>query len=106
ISGPTNFNTGGRYDPGTDSWTATSTSNAPAARVGHAAVWTGRQMVVWGGITIGGCLNTGGGYNRTTDTWIATSTNNAPSIRSDHTAVWTSSEMVVWGGIDNSPAGL
>ena len=26
------FNTGGRYDPSTDSWTATSTTNAPAAR--------------------------------------------------------------------------
>ena len=30
----TNFlNTGGRYNPGTDSWTATSTTNAPSARV-------------------------------------------------------------------------
>ena len=29
------LNTGGRYDPSTDSWTATSTTNAPEARVGH-----------------------------------------------------------------------
>ena len=27
------LNTGGRYNPGTNSWTATSTTNAPAARV-------------------------------------------------------------------------
>ena len=26
------LNTGGRYNPSTDSWTATSTSNAPDAR--------------------------------------------------------------------------
>ncbi len=26
------LNTGGRYNPGTDSWTATSTTNAPDAR--------------------------------------------------------------------------
>ena len=45
------LNTGGRYDPGTDSWIATSTTNAPAAREGHTAVWTGNEMIVWGGKT-------------------------------------------------------
>ena len=29
------LNTGGRYDPGTDSWTATSTTNAPMADISH-----------------------------------------------------------------------
>ena len=43
------LNTGGRYNPSTDSWTATSTTNAPAARVDHTAVWTGSEMIVWGG---------------------------------------------------------
>ena len=43
------LNTGGRYNPGTDSWTATSTTDAPAARVAHTAVWTGSEMIVWGG---------------------------------------------------------
>ena len=43
------FNTGGRYNPSTDSWTATSTTNAPDARYGHTAVWTGSEMIVWGG---------------------------------------------------------
>ena len=43
------INTGGRYDPSTDSWTATSTTNAPAARGSHTAVWTGSEMIVWGG---------------------------------------------------------
>ena len=46
------FNTGGRYNPSTDSWTATSTTNAPAARFVHTAVWTGSEMIVWGGIDI------------------------------------------------------
>src|SRR4029077_15660130 len=32
-----------------DTWTATSTSNAPEARSGHTAVWTGSEMIVWGG---------------------------------------------------------
>ena len=43
------FNSGGRYNPSTDSWTATSTTNAPTARYGHTAVWTGSEMIVWGG---------------------------------------------------------
>jgi hypothetical protein len=29
------LNTGGRYNPSTDSWTATSTTNAPSARSYH-----------------------------------------------------------------------
>ena len=32
-----------------DSWTATSTTNAPSARFLHTAVWTGIEMIVWGG---------------------------------------------------------
>jgi hypothetical protein len=32
-----------------DTWTATSTTNAPSARADHTAVWTGSEMIVWGG---------------------------------------------------------
>jgi N-acetylneuraminic acid mutarotase len=91
------LNTGGRYNPITDSWRATSISNAPVARLSHTAVWTGSEMIVWGGYN-GNELNTGGRYNPTTDSWTATSITNAPDIRYGHTAVWTGSEMIVWGG--------
>src|SRR5438552_1623154 len=82
-----------------DNWTATSRTNAPTARDSHTAVWTGSEMIVWGG---GGSSfgPTGGRYNPSTDTWTATSTANAPTARVDHTAVWTGSEMIVWGGVD------
>src|SRR5439155_1230140 len=58
------LNTGGRYNPGTDSWTATSTTNAPDARERHTAVWTGSAMIVWGGYVLNSdqVLNTGGRY--------------------------------------------
>ncbi len=93
------LNTGGRYNPSTDSWTPTSTTNAPDARSGHTAVWTGSEMIIWGGEGEGFlALNTGGRYNPTTDSWTATSTTDAPDARSGHTAVWTGSEMIVWGG--------
>ena len=99
------FNTGGRYNPSTDSWTATSTTNAPAARQEHTAVWTGSEMIVWGGFNRNSSFNTGGRYNPSTDSWTATSITNAPSARYWHTAVWTGSEMIVWGGYNGSGLG-
>ena len=81
-----------------DSWTATSTTNAPSARDLQTAVWTGSEMIVWGGNVNGTQFNTGGTYNPITDSWTATTTANAPEARYVHTAVWTGSEMIVWGG--------
>ena len=100
--GPTEFNTGGRYNPITNSWTATSTDNAPTGRSQHAAVWTGIEMVIWGGYDVDSAqyLNTGGKYNPTSDTWVPTSTSNAPPGLAQHTAIWTGSLMIVWGGFD------
>src|SRR5438445_187397 len=95
------FNTGGRYNPSTDSWTATNVANAPDARTSHTAVWTGNEMRVWGGLDENFVeLNTGGRYNPGTDSWVATSTTDAPNGRNAHTAVWTGSEMIIWGGWD------
>ena len=88
----------GKYNPATNSWTATSTANAPSARSYHTAVWTGSEMIVWGGYASSAYLNTGGRYDPPTDTWTATSTTNAPEARYNHAAVWTGSEMIVWGG--------
>src|SRR5207302_9570506 len=94
------LNTGRRYDPGTDSWTATTTTNAPAGRAFDTAVWTGNEMIVWGGyvdVPNQGriYLNTGGRYDPGTDTWTDTSIINAPLERAEHAAVWTDSEMIV-----------
>ena len=91
--------TGGRYDPGTDSWTATSANNAPSVRAACTAVWTGSEMIVWGGYDGHNSLNTGGRYNPDTNSWNPTAVTNAPTAAYLHTAVWTGSEMIVWGGL-------
>jgi N-acetylneuraminic acid mutarotase len=105
--GPGYLNSGGIYDPATDTWSAIPTTHAPAARNGHTAVWTGSTMIVWGGFGDSGALNTGGIYDPSTDTWTTTSTTNAPTGRVGHTAVWTGSGMIVWGGFEGtSPASL
>ena len=84
-----------------DSWTATSITNAPNGRYEHTAIWTGSEMIVWGGFIGGFAQNDGGRYNPSTDSWTATSTANAPSWRGEHAAVWTGSEMIIWGGWDD-----
>ena len=52
------LNTGGRYNPVTDTWTATSSTNVPEGRSGHTAVRDGSEMIVWGGLD-NTFLNTG-----------------------------------------------
>ena len=82
-----------------DTWTATA--GAPAARAYHTAIWTGSEMIVWGGNDQNSNgLDSGGRYSPATDSWISTTTTNAPQARASHTAVWTGSEMIVWGGND------
>ncbi|MGI8965863.1 MAG: hypothetical protein ACR2H1_07210, partial [Limisphaerales bacterium] len=71
-------------------------TNAPTSRASHTALWTGSEMIVWGGRNTN--FHTVGRYNPRMDSWTATSTTNAPAGRYDHTAVWTDSEMIVWGG--------
>ncbi|HEU5155908.1 MAG TPA: kelch repeat-containing protein [Streptosporangiaceae bacterium] len=41
------------YDPAADRWSALPVSPL-RGRVEHAAVWTGRQLLIWGGVPIGG----------------------------------------------------
>jgi hypothetical protein len=58
------FNTGGRYNPSTNTWATTITTGAPSARGDHTAVWEdlGNLMIIWGGATPAGFFDTGGRY--------------------------------------------
>jgi hypothetical protein len=101
------FNTGGLYNPATDSWAATSTVNAPSIRYAHTGVWTGSRMVIWGGndlinTSATSPLDTGGRYDPVTDEWSPTSTSGAPAARHWHSVVSTGRVMVVWGGLVQS----
>src|SRR5437870_2110444 len=85
-----------------DTWTATA--GPPDARASYTAVWTGSEMIVWGGLN-DILLNSGGRYNPSTDNWVAATTTNAPGARSGHTAVWTGTEMIVWGATADTTGG-
>ena len=94
--------TGGRYNPADDEWSDVSTVDAPIGRVGHSAVWTGDEMIVWGGDRTVGLppyqTSTGGRYDPSTDAWTDVSETDVPDARSSHAAVWTGDTMIVWGG--------
>ncbi len=96
------FDDGARYDPITDLWTPMNYTNHPGAREGHTAVWSGTDMIIWGGSVVSEVLNTGKRYNPLTDTWILVTSFNAPDIRAGHIAFWTGDRMVVWGGTRGS----
>jgi hypothetical protein len=95
---------GGRYDPLTDRWQRMTTVGAPSPRNQHSAIWTGDELIIWGGWghdpSSTDLRNFGAGarYNPTTDTWRPISSEGAPSPRESHGAVWTGTEMIVFGG--------
>jgi N-acetylneuraminic acid mutarotase len=82
-----------KFNPLTNVWTLISDVNAPAYDLNMTAIWTGTDMIVFGG------AGPGGKYNLSTNTWTALPTVNAPSSRTTHKAVWTGTEMIVWGGM-------
>src|SRR5258706_14688769 len=101
-----NLNSGGRYNPSTDSWLATSQGpNLPAGRYVHSAVWSGSEMIVWGGFGSGVYLNSGGRYNPATGSWLPTSLGaNLPARRGFHTTIWSGRGRIVFWGRNTSGA--
>lgn len=92
------FGDGAAYAPGTNRWRVIA--DAPlAGRTGHTVVWTGDEMIVWGGCCErrGAEFGDGAAYDPVADTWRRLPP--APiEARRDHTAVWTGRHMLVWGG--------
>ena len=94
---------GWRFDPRTQSWHAMSSTGAPVARQFPVGVWTGRQLVIWGGHKTTNppdSLQSGACYDPASDAWTSITTTGAPAKRGDHTMVWTGSKVIIWGGYD------
>jgi N-acetylneuraminic acid mutarotase len=93
---PCTHEDGAAYDLKSDSWALMSPSPIDG-RGAHRAVWTGREMVVWGGFTTTE-VNDGARYNPASDTWVPLS----PSplgIRQGPGMVWAGDRAVIWGGV-------
>lgn len=83
------------------SWTSIATATSLAPRSDSSAVWTGSEMIIWGGRGQQR-LNDGARYNPISDQWTDVSLAGAPLPRSKHTSTWTGTEMIVWGGGDQT----
>lgn len=81
-------------------WVTPAVSAVTAsARSGHVAVWTGAELLVWGGEVAGGVpTSTGARYRFTSDDWAGITPFAAPPARVNARAVWTGTEMILWGG--------
>lgn len=108
---------GAAYNPGTDSWR--EILSAPISpRDGHSAVWTGKEMIIWGGAvapgrTSGALLSGAGAYDPARNLWRTLPAAPSALIGSAH---WTGAEMLVFGArlaldgaggqqVQGSPAG-
>src|SRR2546430_374981 len=79
---------GVRRRDGPEAGVPTPTPNPHPGRADYTAVWTGSEMIIWGGRDENFVYsNTGGRYNPSTNSWTATTTTNAPTARGFHTAV-------------------
>lgn len=91
------------YDPaGQGNWSVAGDWELPFSTSEHTAVWTGTEMVIWGGMfsVDGDHLQSGSGrrYIAATGDWVPMQYVGDDQERVDHTAIWTGTEMFVWGG--------
>lgn len=113
---------GAAYNVLADTWRLVDSTTLPSVlstgpgRYDHSAVWSGTQMVIWGGCETTysyiyyGCYSSygtpkgdGGLYDPATDKWTAMAS--APiAARSGVKAVWssTTNEMLIWGGFNQT----
>ncbi len=96
------------YDPTGNQWSRLTPTGVTDKRAEHTAVWTGSQMLVWGGFSKPSgtivYLATGGTLNPETGAWSDTTTTGAPTGRAGHSSVWTGDSMLVWGGYGSNAA--
>jgi N-acetylneuraminic acid mutarotase len=88
---------------GVGSWVTMTPSSTIgfAGRALHTAIWTTKEMLVFGGIGPSGILGDGASYDPTADAWTMLPPAGLAE-RHLQAAVWTGTEMIVWGGLGAS----
>ena len=91
---------GARLDPATNTWRLLPPAPVPA-RESAVAVWSGHEVLLWGGVTANGTdVGKGAAYNPVTNQWRALP---ASPLRAKVSAagVWTGRFFIVIGGAAN-----
>jgi len=79
-------------------------SSEESGRIFHSAVWTGKEVIVWGGGADGIFHNNGMRIVPGAKSSRQVTRTGAPTGRWGHAAVWTGGKMIVWGGRDQFPS--
>ena len=97
---------GAAYDPARRTWQALPSSPLKA-RSGHQMVWTGHEVVVWGGSIpssspdpLAAYPRDGAAYNPTTNRWrtLPPAPPTPPALLTAYSAVWTGEQALLLGG--------
>ena len=105
---------GGVFDPAagaTGAWTATSKSGAPTARAEQVGLWTGSDLLVWGGCGGDTCTTVLGDGGRFAPgagggVWAPIASQAALPARRGHTGVVAGTSVIVWGGRKDATGAL
>jgi N-acetylneuraminic acid mutarotase len=85
-------NVAAAYDPGARAWRRLSPPRATSGFMGLSAVWTGKEMLVWG-------QGTREAYNPSTNQWRRLPDSKLLAVHDGFAAVvWTGRAMIGWGG--------
>jgi len=86
--------------------------SAPEGRYRHGICWTGKEIIILGGVNISHpegsdwravWLNDGASFNPETSKWETLPQKNAPPPRAGFRSFWTGKEMIIWGGRGHHP---
>lgn len=91
------------YNPTSGKWRRLAAAGSPERLAGHAAVWTGDELLIWGGYTgetdaLRRLTTEGAIYSPLLDEWRPMSNLNGPKERYSAAAVWTGDHLVIFGG--------
>jgi len=92
--GGTAYADGMMYSPSSNTWEEIPADFARRSEIAG-AVWTGRELLVWGGP-----LAVGRRFNPQNGTWSDMTMVGQPPVRSAVSAVWTGNSMIVYGGFN------
>lgn len=94
-----------RFRPDTKAWLPLGTPPEYHMQVGDTAVWSGDELLVWGGL---GCqgegepCGAGAIFDTRSNSWRTMTVAGAPKPRKAHIAAWVGKQLVIWGGGDTS----
>lgn len=89
---------GAVMDLGSRTWTPMNGSGAPTARYQASGVWTGEELLVFGGQDAGGTASGGHAWRRSSGTWRVLPASNPAVARSGGLAAWTGTDLLLFGG--------